>query len=308
MNRRIYSGAIFLLLVILIPVLVTRSMNQMGGVAERKSISERCRIIAGQEKIPLEEYLTGAVAYYMPVEYADEAYKAMAVLLRTYVKGKMGEHSEIKEEELEISRYTMEEMKANFGESFSDTYSRYQKAVCATAGEVARYEGKWIEPYFHQVSAGMTNSMPDCPYLISVDSSQDIQADRYLSLRTVSMEKFLEGLYRAADAQEIPEREGGTTAKELVSQLALRMRAGEYVQSVLWQETEISAAKIQEIFKLPSTAFHFEAYEGDVRIMTKGRGHGVGLSLYGAGRMAEEGKSYRDILTYYYSNIDLSDE
>ncbi|MBO5278866.1 MAG: SpoIID/LytB domain-containing protein [Lachnospiraceae bacterium] len=308
MNKKLNRGVFFLLLVILIPVFTTRFMNSAGGIAERSAESEKCYIISGQEKIPLEEYLTGAVAYYMPPDYEDEAYKTMAVLLRTYVIGQMGEDSEIKEEQLTISRCSMEEMEVAFGEQFLHTYSRYQRAVNATRGELASYDGKLIEPYFHQVSAGTTNSLNGYPYLKAVDSSQDIQAKNYLSLLTVPVEEFVSGLLKAADAKEDIFWKTGTTAEELMSQITFHMREGDYVQSVVWQETEIKAVKIQEAFSLPSTAFRFEAYEGNIRIMTKGLGHGIGLSLYGAARMAEEGKNYREILTYYYTNITVSGE
>ena len=36
-----------------------------------------------------------------------------------------------------------------------------------------------------------------------------------------------------------------------------------------------------------------------------GNGHGVGMSQYGANRMAKEGKKYTEILAHYYSNIQI---
>lgn len=38
----------------------------------------------------------------------------------------------------------------------------------------------------------------------------------------------------------------------------------------------------------------------------KGYGHGVGMSQWGAQRMAEEGYSFEDILKYYYSGVDIT--
>lgn len=307
MNRRLYRGSMFFFIIILLPALITQFMNKEGGVAERKSEAEEYYILSGQEKIPLEEYLTGAVAYYVPVSCNDEAYKAMAVLLRTYVRLKAGEEKEIAEEYLPLSRYQIEEMKVMFGEDFSYLYSRYQKAVKATRGEALRYDGELIEPYFHQVSAGRTNSLQGYPYLTSVDSGWDIQADHYLSLITLTAEEFYAGLLKCVDEKE-EFLQQDLSAEELLSQLTLEAGEGEYKQSVAWQEYRIPAASVQKAFQLPSTAFSLEAYEGNIRIMTKGLGHGIGLSLNGAECMAEEGKSYREILTYYYSNITVSGE
>ncbi len=307
MSRRLYKSVIFFLVIILLPALITLYMSEGGGVTERKSASEEYYIISKQERIPLEEYLTGAVAFYMPVSCDDEAFKAMAVLLRTFVLFQMGDLKEIEEEKLSLSRYQMEEMEVMFGDKFSYTYSRYQTAVQITKGETLKYEGELIEPYFHQVSAGMTNSLAGIPYLSSVDSPYDIQADRYLSLITISSSEFCTGLWKAADSsEELLMQE--VSAEDIMAQIIVEVREGEYKQSVVWKNIRIPAVSIQKAFGLPSTAFQFEAYEGNIRIITKGLGHGIGLSLHGAMKMAEEGKSYREILTYYYSNITVSGE
>lgn len=308
MKGKFWKGMLFLLLIILIPAVVTHRMNGTNAIAERKVMSGDCYIISGEERIPLEEYLTGAVAYYMPVEYEDEAYKVMAVLLRTHILEKLGNAREIEEELLDIKRYRIEEMQVSFGEQFIHNYLRYQAAVQATVGEVARYEAELIEPYFHQVSAGMTNEVTGYPYLLSVESRQDIQAKNYLSLKTVSVEEYAQGMSDAGFGAETVMWGASISAESLVSEIALELRTGEYVAAVEWHGKRIPAAQVQEAFALPSTAFQFEAYEENIRIMSKGIGHGVGVSLYGANEMAAAGKSYREILTYYYSNITVSDE
>ncbi len=307
MSRRLYRNLCFLLIVILLPAFVTRIMNEEGAVAERNSDSEEYYIISGQEKMPVEEYLTGVVAYYMPVSYEDEAYKAMAVLLRTFVRMRMEDKREIEEEQLSLPRYQMEELEVMFGEDFSYTYSRYQTAIRQTKGEVLRCEGELVEPYFHQVSAGMTNSLKGCPYLSSVDSSWDIQAENFLSLFTISVEEFYAGLLKASGSEEALLMEEAS-AEEFMERLVVEEREGEYKQAVVWNGVRIPASKVQEAFGLRSPAFSFEAYEGRIRILTKGIGHGLGLSLHGAEYMALEGKSYREILAYYYSNITVSGE
>ncbi len=307
MSKRLYRNLFFLLAVILLPAAITYLMNEEGAVSERSSAPEEYYIVSGQEKMPIEEYLTGTVAYYMPVTYEDEAYKAMAVLLRTYVRMRMGEEREINEDQLSLPRYQMEELQAMFGEDFSYTYSRYQTAVQQTRGEVMRCDGELIEPYFHQVSAGMTNSLKGCLYLSSVDSSWDIQAESFLSLLTMSAEEFYAGLLKASGSENVLLMEEAS-AEEFMDQLVVEGREGEYKQAVVWNEIRIPASKVQDAFGLKSPAFSFEAYEGRIRILTKGIGHGLGLSLYGAEHMASEGKSYREILAYYYSNITVSGE
>ena len=51
--------------------------------------------------------------------------------------------------------------------------------------------------------------------------------------------------------------------------------------------------------------FKISEYNGVVTVTTKGYGHGVGMSQYGAQGMAKENKTYKDILHHYYQNIEI---
>ena len=44
-----------------------------------------------------------------------------------------------------------------------------------------------------------------------------------------------------------------------------------------------------------------------VTFLVYGYGHRVGMSQYGAKAMAEEGSSYEEILTWYYTGAELTD-
>lgn len=307
MNRKWYGRGVWFLVLLLFPALVTQVMSGEEAVAQGKTKQEGYYILADGERIPLEEYLTGAVAWYMPESYEDEAYKAMVILLRTYVRNEMGDDREIEEEKLALSRCQTEEMEIRFGETFAYQYGRYQKAVRATRGEVIRYEGNLILPYFHQVSAGKTNALSGYPYLLSVDSEMDLQAENYLSLRVISVEECVRVLSELCENSG-EETEQVWTAEGLMNEMTIETGEGEYKRAVIWREHRIPAAKIKEAFSLPSTAFVIEEYEGKIRIMTRGIGHGIGLSIYGCEKMAEDGKSCKEILKHYYSNITVSDE
>jgi len=57
---------------------------------------------------------------------------------------------------------------------------------------------------------------------------------------------------------------------------------------------------------LRSTDFDIEINNDNLTIITRGYGHGVGMSQYGANGMAKEGYSYKDIINHYYSGVKLS--
>ena len=54
-----------------------------------------------------------------------------------------------------------------------------------------------------------------------------------------------------------------------------------------------------------SSDFDWERQGDHITITTKGYGHGVGMSQYGANGMAQEGKRYDDIVKYYYKGVDI---
>ena len=52
--------------------------------------------------------------------------------------------------------------------------------------------------------------------------------------------------------------------------------------------------------------FTINILEDLVEITTNGYGHGVGMSQYGANYMANNNKTYKEILFHYYQNTEIS--
>jgi stage II sporulation protein D len=78
-----------------------------------------------------------------------------------------------------------------------------------------------------------------------------------------------------------------------------------YVLQIDLGDLTVSGEEFAKVLGLPSNHFYIENYEGNIRIVCNGAGHGVGLSQYGANAMAENGSTYSEILAYYYTGIDL---
>jgi peptidoglycan hydrolase-like amidase len=57
---------------------------------------------------------------------------------------------------------------------------------------------------------------------------------------------------------------------------------------------------------VPSNTFETEQVSGGLLLTGVGRGHGIGLCQRGAGAMAREGKSFREILTHYFPNAKVT--
>ena len=99
--------------------------------------------------------------------------------------------------------------------------------------------------------------------------------------------------------------EAGLTAEDWVNTLVVTEREESgYVKTIQVGNSSVSGEEFRKAFSLNSACFYIREIDGRVRIVTKGLGHGYGLSIYGANEMAKEGKTYQEILSYYYSGIE----
>ena len=67
-----------------------------------------------------------------------------------------------------------------------------------------------------------------------------------------------------------------------------------------------TGVEFRHALTLRSTDFEITKNNDNYIITTKGYGHGVGMSQYGANGMANENYKYDEILKYYYQNIEIT--
>ena len=66
-----------------------------------------------------------------------------------------------------------------------------------------------------------------------------------------------------------------------------------------------TGTQLRKLLGLPSTAMTISTEGGSITIVTKGYGHRVGMSQYGADAMAVTGSNYLEILAHYYPGTQL---
>ena len=136
-------------------------------------------------------------------------------------------------------------------------------------------------------------------YLKSVDSSDDIQVKNYLSIKYFDRKDFVNIIREKYEKIEISE-------KSVPEDISITNEDGsEYVKTVLVGKEKISGDDFAKLFDIPSPCFTIEEYEGQIRVISKGIGHGYGISIYGANIMAENGKTYDEIIKYYFSGTHI---
>ena len=67
----------------------------------------------------------------------------------------------------------------------------------------------------------------------------------------------------------------------------------------------MSGSEIRTLLGLNSTNFTLQASDSALVFSTMGYGHGVGLSQYGARELALEGKTFDEILKWYYKGTEI---
>lgn len=293
------------MLIIATPYIITLLFqgNESDTGAEQMETAMEKRLLPQEKKdeyeMDEEEYLAGIVAEEISLDYEPEAVKAQAVIARTSLINALEQETGLPQS---MSR---EEMLTLWGQDgFEKNYRMLKEALSATEGEILVWEEKPIQAAFHAVSAGKTRDAAETlgtelPYLSSVDSSLDIPSQDYL--KVIFMEK-----QELADKLAKSWPDAGLTAENIIEKIAVTKRdAGEYALEVAVGEQTVTGEDFRKCLELNSACFSIKEVEGKVRIVTKGMGHGLGLSQYGANEMAKEGSGYKEILTYYFGDVSI---
>lgn len=274
--------------------------NSTIDSGKRKVVVERDE---QESAITIEEYLIYVLAAQIPADFEEETLKAQAVLARTYIYGLLENRTEIYEEELDMDALSMEQMKTLWGEKdYPEMFIKLQNAVDATAGLYLLYDGKLIEPLFCYASAGKTRSHgEEFPYLKQVESAGDLLAENYRSLPVFELRDFTRRINDIPGAVTVSEEElaGGGGI-----QIVERDGAG-YVEQVQIGQKTYSGEDVQYALNLASSCYSFEHLDGKIRVICKGIGHGYGFAQFGANVMAKEGKTYEELLNYYFQNVEI---
>ncbi len=294
-----------------------------GGEAPAPSGEAAAAVIAvyddGEGRVismPLEEYLCGVVAAEMPASFEAEALKAQAVAARTFTLRRLSAcggtpcgrgGADICTDSACCQSYrSAEQLREKWGGSAAYYSARVEDAVYATAGEVATYGGALIEALYHSTAGGMTENAENvfasaAPYLVSVASPGEEGSAHYAESTAFPRRAFIEKINAAFP-------KAGLSEKKLEGQVEITARfASGRVKSIRLGQVETTGRLFRKALDLPSANFTIEFVGEDVRVSTKGYGHGVGMSQYGANAMAEAGSGYRAILTHYYTGVEIED-
>lgn len=251
-------------------------------------------------KVPFEDYIVGVLAGEMPVSFELEALKAQAVAARSYVMKKI-EYN--KDKEYDVVDTVMnqvylddEHLQEVWKDDYTNNINKIKKAVLETFNEYLEYDGKVVDAMFFSTSVGATENSEEVftskvPYLRSVESTWDSISPVYEVNYTFSLEDF----YNKLDLNY----------SETLNIELLDTTSTGRVKKLKINGVTLEGNTVVTNLKLKSNHFTIKLDNNKIYITTKGYGHGVGMSQYGAQAMALKGYKYDEILKYYYQGVEI---
>ncbi len=242
--------------------------------------------------LDMDEYLLGVIPSEMPVSFELEALKAQAVAARTYVV----QRNYQVDDTVSTQVYRDPSQQKEMWKTSYDTYvEKISSAIAETKDEIITYNGKAISAVFFSSSCGKTANAEEyweneVPYLKSVDSIWDQEEEGFKQTIQLSQEEFSKAL----------------GFENLVSKIETPILYDSgYVKSITIDTITFSGRKIREKLNLRSSSFTIEKKENIYYITTKGYGHGIGMSQYGAQAMAKKDYTYQEIISHYYQGVKI---
>ena len=222
----------------------------------------------------LKAYCISTLAKEVSSDYEEEMLKAQALLVRTTVYKEVEEKGEKILEEFKQSQ----EIEAAWKQKLEDVWEQ-------TEGQVIMYEGRLALVPFHQVSNGKTRNgkevlgSEEYPYLQMKECPQDVAAENQMESKFIEVKNAKVKDYDSAG----------------------------YALNVMVGEEACNAESFRSTYGLASSCFELQSFEANTRVVTKGVGHGLGLSQYTANEMAKEGKTYKQILQYFFEGTEIKE-
>lgn len=254
-------------------------------------------------RVPLDDYVASVVGG----EYGlgdREGAKAMAVVARTYAlfsnKHFDGDYDHVDDTASQVYRGLDEIAEAD------------RRAARTTRGEVLTYDGRPIQAVYYSSSGGHTannenvwHESDPLPYLRGKEDPYDADSPHHRWSVRVDRSALLQVLSVHQGASVNGFLLGDRTSSGRLATIKLLHSEG--------PNTEVDAETFRAVVNekmsghpLKSTWFDARRDGSEYVFEGRGYGHGVGLNQWGAHAMAERGKTYRDILRFYYPGAQIT--
>lgn len=251
------------------------------------------------ETVPLEEYVMGVVAGEMPISFKEEALKAQAVAARSYIMYKIKHNKKEKYDVVDtvLNQVYIDDdtLKKKWGTEYNVNKEKIEKVVQDTAYQYITYNGEVADALFFSTSSGYTENSQDVfsskvHYLQSVKSDWDKISPVFSEQNEFTYADFCKKLQLKL-------------CNSINVEILNKTQSGR-VNKLKINNKDFTGGDFVKLLALRSTNFTI-TIDDVIIITTKGYGHGVGMSQYGAEGMARAGYTYDEIIKYYYTDVKI---
>ncbi|MCL1831542.1 MAG: SpoIID/LytB domain-containing protein [Oscillospiraceae bacterium] len=266
-------------------------------------------------ELSVRDYLIGCLFAQIPSDYHEQALKAQAVAAHTYMLRLRQDREYVSDEPETCQPYFDEEQARALFRSdaeYDNALTRITAAADYGAVHALFHGGEPIYAVYHSISAGVTNTAytvwgVDFPYLRSVDSSWDREHSGFIQRNEVSADSLRLAMFHFNRTATMPQDYDDWFSDPYKNEFG-------YVISIAVGEEgkRLTGGDMWRAFELRSTSFDISrrmmGSDDDVFVIeTRGFGHGVGLSQYGADVLGRRGYGCEEILRHYYTDVVLAE-
>lgn len=302
--RTLSIGVLLPILLLVVAALIGLSRPQEEKQEAAQPSRQALTVLFENEarEMDTQTYLLGVVLGEMPAEFETEALRAQAIAARTYTlktahdgiahgKNRICTDAGCCQAYIDPTTYI-----ASGGSEAA--VQRVRQAVSDTEGQVLVYNGELIMATYFSCAGDATEDAVAVwgqayPYLRSVPSPGEQNARYYTDTCTFSPEEFQKALGIRLEGKveqwfaEPTRTDGGGVDTMCICGIPYR------------------GTTLRALLQLRSTNFTVSVENGQIVVQTKGNGHRVGLSQYGANAMAKDGRRAEQILRYYYNGVEI---
>ena len=238
-------------------------------------------------ELSLKDYLLSILFENYNVNYNVELLKCICILYNTYAYRCMSNDKVIIGSNY-FSLYKplkyYKDIYSNYDELTNYFYSIIKEVDCMFLS----YNNQFILPFIHYSNSGKTLSNPKYPYLSSVSSIWDILSKDFITVKEYTYSKFNDLLNI-----NISNKSSFTFINQNNTK---KLKIGNKI---------FSLEELKNLLNLNSCEFNFIINKDIIKVITKGQGNFLGLSLYGGNEIAKNGSKYNSILKYYFPKAKL---
>ncbi|MCM1282408.1 MAG: SpoIID/LytB domain-containing protein [Muribaculaceae bacterium] len=287
-------------------------------------------------EVPIETYLRYVLPSEMPTYFSFEALKAQAVCARTFAYKQMQENT--------YAAYgaNLDDSTSFQVYHATGTYEITDRAVLDTEGLVLTEKGKLIDCYYYSTGSGYSENLEvwnakSPGYLVAENHTKEKTADLsdteqfhsfisaapaaydedspyYRWSAQLSAKLGMDEKYGRLKKLRVNERSSSGYILSLTvvfeegertyeKENDIRFALGKYVSSVTLADGTVRNA----FGSVPSACFEVVSQkDGEILLQGGGFGHGIGMSQYGADRLGQEGKTWQEILAFYYKGTEIT--